>query len=97
MQINEETIKKIAKLSRIKVADEDVPKYADELTKILDWVEQLDELDVSDVAPMASVVHDELPMREDKITDGGKTKQVLSNAPESEFDCFIVPKVVDQG
>lgn len=97
MKIDEATVTKIAKLARIKIADDKKANYAKELSAILDWVEQLEEVNTDNVEAMSSVVDTTLPAREDKVTDGGYHDKVLSNAPASEFDCFVVPKVVDQG
>ncbi|PIR32603.1 MAG: Asp-tRNA(Asn)/Glu-tRNA(Gln) amidotransferase GatCAB subunit C [Alphaproteobacteria bacterium CG11_big_fil_rev_8_21_14_0_20_44_7] len=97
MKIDEDTVTKIAKLARIKVADDEKAHYAKELTAILDWAEQLQELNTDDTPMMTSVAYNTLPMREDNVSDGGYTKEILSNAPQSDFDCFVVPKVVDQG
>lgn len=97
MKIDENTVTKIAKLARIKIEDSEKAHYAKELTAILDWVEQLQEVNTDNVDIMTSAVHMKLPIREDEVTDGGYPEEVLSNAPESEFDCFVVPKVVDAG
>ena len=97
MKIDEDTVTKIAKLARIKVADDEKAHYAKELTAILDWAEQLQELNTDDTPMMTSVAYNTLPMREDNVSDGGYTKEILSNAPQSDFDCFVVTKVVDQG
>ena len=67
----------------------------DELNNILNWIEQLGEVDVEDVEPMTSVVETSLPMREDVVTDGGIQDKVLANAPKSEDGFFVVPKVVE--
>ncbi len=97
MEIDEKTITKIAKLARIKVKDEEKAHYAKELSSIMNFVEQLQEVDTDNVPIMTSVVSSELPMREDKVTDGGYAKDIIANASKSDFECFVVPKVVDQG
>ena len=97
MKIDEDTVTKIAKLARIKIEDSEKAHYATEITAILDWVEQLQEVNTDNVDIMTSAVNMKLPIREDEETDGGYTEEILSNAPESEFDCFVVPKVVDAG
>lgn len=97
MEIDEKTVTKIAKLARIKVAEEDKAHYAAELSTIFKWIEQLQEVDTDNVEIMTSVVHSPLPLRPDAVTDGGYADEVVANAPTSEFNCFVVPKVVDQG
>ena len=67
----------------------------DELNGILNWIEQLDEVDVQGVEPMTSNVHQPLRLRDDVVTDGGKVDRVLSNAPKSADGFFVVPKVVE--
>ena len=97
MKIDEATVTKIAKLSRIKIEDSEKAHYAEEISSILDWIDMLQEVDTEGVEGLASVANQELPMREDKVTDGGYAQEAISNAPTSEHDCFVVPKVVDQG
>lgn len=95
MSLDQEQVRKIAKLARIRLDDGEVDHFTNELNQILGWVDQLSEVDTQDVKPMASVEHITLPMRRDEVTDGGKASDVLANAPQSEFDCFVVPKVVE--
>lgn len=97
MKIDEKTVTKIAKLARIRMDDSEKEHYAKELTTILDWIDLLQEVNTDDVPIMTSVANQSLPLREDKITDGGYSEEVIGNAPTSEFNCFVVPKVVDQG
>lgn len=97
MKIDEAIVTKIAKLSRIKVEDSEKAHYATEISSILDWIDMLQEVNTDNVEAVASVANQTLPMREDKITDGGYSEEILTNAAASEHDCFIVPKVVDQG
>ena len=97
MLIDEKIITKIAKLARIKITDEEKPHYIKELNSIMKFVEQLSEVNTDDVPIMTSVVNSKMTMREDKVTDGGYTSDITANAPVSDFDCFVVPKVVDQG
>lgn len=89
------TVRNIAFLARIRVADEDLAPMAKELSNILGWVEQLDEVKTDGVEPMTSVAALTLPRREDKITDGGGRDAVLKNAPEPEDGFYTVPKVVE--
>jgi aspartyl-tRNA(Asn)/glutamyl-tRNA(Gln) amidotransferase subunit C len=95
--IDENTVTKIAKLARIKIADSEKAHYAKEISTIIDWLEQLAEVNTDNVPLLTSVVETKLPRRKDEITDGGYTKEIISNAPKAEFDCFVVPKVLDAG
>ena len=95
MSVDQATVKRVARLARIKVKDEDVPRLAGELNSILAFVEQLNEVDVSGVEPLTSVVAMKMKMRDDVVTDGGIPKDVTQNAPASEDDFFMVPKVVE--
>jgi aspartyl-tRNA(Asn)/glutamyl-tRNA(Gln) amidotransferase subunit C len=95
MQVDEATVKKIARLARIKVTDVEAKGLVGELSGILDWVAQLDEVDTSKVEPMTSVVAFPLRQREDKVTDGEIADQVTKNAPKSEDHFFVVPKVIE--
>lgn len=97
MKINEQIVTKIAKLARIKVKDEEKAHYARELSSIMNFVEQLQEVNTDNVPIMTSVVNSKLPLRKDEVTDGGYPKEIVANAPKSDFDCFVVPKVVDAG
>jgi aspartyl-tRNA(Asn)/glutamyl-tRNA(Gln) amidotransferase subunit C len=95
MSINHQTVRRIARLARIKVTDEEVPRLANELNGILGWIEQLNEVDVSGVEPMTSVVAMKMKWREDVVTDGGIPADIVGNAPQSEDNFFVVPKVVE--
>jgi len=95
MAIDSPTIAKIARLSRIRVKEEERVALAQELGNILDFIAMLDEVDVAKVQPMASPVEMTLKLREDKITDGGYPDKVLANAPETSHGFFVVPKVVE--
>ena len=95
MPVDKETVARIAALARIRVAEDELTRLAGELSKIIGWVEQLDEVDTAGVAPMASVVDTKLRRREDRVTDGGIRDKVLANAPESIDGFFVVPKVVE--
>lgn len=95
MSVDAATTKRIARLARIRVEDDDVAKYQDELNVILGFVEQLNEVDVSNVEPMTSVMPMQLRRREDGVTDGGIADRIVSNAPLSEDNFFMVPKVVE--
>jgi aspartyl-tRNA(Asn)/glutamyl-tRNA(Gln) amidotransferase subunit C len=95
MSVDAETVKRVARLARIRVADEDVEALRGELNAILGFVEQLNEVDVEGVEPMTSVQPMLMRKRADEITDGGKAEDILANAPARENDYFLVPKVVE--
>jgi aspartyl-tRNA(Asn)/glutamyl-tRNA(Gln) amidotransferase subunit C len=95
MQVDEATVRRIARLARIKVTDAEAKALETELSGILGWVKQLDEVDVSNVEPMTRVMPMTLRKRQDKVTDGEIAEQVLANAPQREGDFFVVPKVVE--
>ncbi len=95
MSVTKDDVRKVARLSRIAVAEENLETLASELTGIMGWIEQLNEVDVEGVAPMTSVVASTLPMRDDVVTDGGIQDQVLANAPKSEEGFLVVPKAVE--
>ncbi|MEO0730240.1 MAG: Asp-tRNA(Asn)/Glu-tRNA(Gln) amidotransferase subunit GatC [Pseudomonadota bacterium] len=95
MEIDQATVKRIARLARIKVTDDEAESLKGELTNILDWVEQLDEIDTSNVEPMTRVVPMEMKKRADGVTDGNKPGAIVANAPMTEDQFFVVPKVVE--
>jgi aspartyl-tRNA(Asn)/glutamyl-tRNA(Gln) amidotransferase subunit C len=95
MSIDTDTAARVAKLARIAVAQEDLPKLAGELTGILNFMEQLNEVDVDGVEPMTSVTPQKLKRREDVVTDGSQQQAVLKNAPDAREGFFAVPKVVE--
>ena len=95
MSIDAATVRRVAHLARIKTSEDRLEPLAVELNGILNWIEQLNEVDVDGVEPMTSNVHQPLRLRDDAITDGGKVEAVLSNAPKSADGFFVVPKVVE--
>ena len=95
MSIDTDTAARVAKLARIKVDPAELPSLASEFNAILGFIEQLSELDVSDVEPMTSVTPQRLKARGDEVTDGNQQSKVLSNAPDAREGFFAVPKVVD--
>ena len=95
MSVTKDDVKKVARLARIRVADEALEPLSMELNGILDWIEQLNEVDVEGVEPMTSVVDAKLPMRTDEVTDGNRQVEVLANAPRTEDGFFVVPKSVE--
>jgi len=95
MTVDKNAVKKIARLARIQVSDEKAELLSADLGNILNWIEQLEEVDTTGVEPLASVNEHALPWREDIVTDGSITEQVLENSPEVAGDFFVVPKVVE--
>lgn len=95
MEVDEDTVRRIARLARIKVTDAEARALEAELSGILDWVKQLDEVDTKDVEPMASVTPMRLKMRKDKVGDGEIADDIVANAPVREDHFFVVPKVVE--
>ena len=95
MAIDAATVRKVARLARIAEPEERLEPLARELSGILNWIEQLNEVDTDGVEPMTTAVHATLPMREDVVTDGGDPARVIANAPKSVGGFFVVPKVVE--
>ncbi len=95
MALDKAAVAHIAALARIRLAEAELEPLAGELSHILTWVEQLNEVDTSEVAPMASVAATGLPMRQDEVTDGGCRDEILGNAPRTARGFFAVPKVVE--
>ncbi len=95
MAIDAATVRRVAHLARIKTPEDRLEPLAQELNGILNWIEQLNEVDVQGVEPMTSNVAQPLRLREDVVTDGAKVEAVLSNAPKAADGFFVVPKVVE--
>ncbi len=100
MSVDKATVAKIASLARIKMSDEELERMAPELSNILDWVEQLGEVDCTGVEPMTAVIANRQRLRDDEVnadpkTGGGKRDEVLANAPAAEHGFFGVPKVIE--
>ena len=95
MSVDAATVKRIGRLARIRVEADEVETYRDELNTILGFVAQLDEVDVTGVEPMTSVTPMALRRREDKVSDGGYAGLIVANAPLTEDNFFMVPKVVE--
>lgn len=95
MKIDDATVRHIARLARIRVDDAQAKTLQSELTAILQWVEQLNEVDTRRVEPMSCVIDTPLTMREDEVTDGGTPQDILKNAAERAGRFFVVPKVVE--
>ena len=95
MSIDTATVAKIAHLARLKVPQEQLQQVAGELSNILKWVEQLNEVNVDGIEPLANVNDLPLRWRDDIVTDGNKPEDILANAPSKTADFFVVPKVVE--
>lgn len=95
MTVTKDDVRKVARLSRIAVAEARLDPMAEELSGIMGWIDQLNEVDVEGVDPMTSVVATQLPMREDVISDGDKAEDVLANAPKADEGFFVVPRSVE--
>ena len=95
MAIDQTKVKEIARLARMKIPDKDESELARELNQILDWIEQLDEVDTRDVLPLTSVTSEILSQRDDKVTNLDQKDKVLANSPSDNTDFYVVPKVVE--
>jgi aspartyl-tRNA(Asn)/glutamyl-tRNA(Gln) amidotransferase subunit C len=95
MSVDADTVRRIAHLARIAVAENEVDHLKGELNTMLAFVEQLAEVNVDNVEPMTSVTPMAMKKREDKVTDGGLAEDVVKNAPMSEDNYFLVPKVIE--
>jgi aspartyl-tRNA(Asn)/glutamyl-tRNA(Gln) amidotransferase subunit C len=95
MALDKAAVAHIAALARIRLSEAELDPLVNELSRILTWMEQLNEVDTSGVAPMASVTAAGLTMREDEVTDGGRREEILSNAPRTARGFFVVPKVIE--
>lgn len=95
MSIDTNTVRKVARLARIRTTDAEAEVFAGELNKILGMIEQLGEVNTDNVEPMTSVIEMLAPLREDKVADGGMQEKILANAPEQTAGFFVVPKVVE--
>jgi len=95
MALDKATIAHIAALARIRLSESELEPLADELSQILTWVEELNEVDTTGVLPIASAAAASLPMRDDAVTDGNCPDAILGNAPKATRGFFAVPKVVE--
>ena len=95
MSLDKAAVARIATLARIEVPEADQDRLAQELSAILGWVEQLDEVDTKGVEPMRAVMPIDAWWRPDEVTDGGRRDDILKNAPSSHDGHFVVPKVVE--
>lgn len=95
MSLDPATVRRIARLARIHVEEDEVARLQTELNGILGWIEQLNEVDVEGVQPLTGIANMALPMRADVVTDGRQAEAVLSNAPDRAEAYYTVPKVVE--
>ena len=95
MKLDTNTINKIAKLARISLSEDEAKDLLKEMNSILDWVEQLNEVDTENIEPLSNVSAENLPLRKDIETTDDISKDVLSNSPEKLENFFVVPKVVE--
>lgn len=95
MAVDNDTVRRIAFLSRLKVEPDKLEETKVEFNKILNWVEELGEVNTDNVEPLVSVNSESLTLREDEVTAGHISQEILKNAPTQEFGYFVVPKVVE--
>jgi aspartyl-tRNA(Asn)/glutamyl-tRNA(Gln) amidotransferase subunit C len=95
MSVDAQTVRRVAHLARVAVAEDEVENLQGELNAMLAFVEQLGEVNVADVEPMTSVTPMTMKLRRDEVTDGGIADAVMANAPAREDHFFLVPKVVE--
>jgi aspartyl-tRNA(Asn)/glutamyl-tRNA(Gln) amidotransferase subunit C len=95
MSLDPATVRRIARLSRLRIDDEQVARMQGDLNGILGWIEQLNEVDVTGVEPLTGAAMMAMRMREDVVTDGDLQEAVLSNAPDRDGPFYAVPKVVE--
>ncbi|WP_182087026.1 Asp-tRNA(Asn)/Glu-tRNA(Gln) amidotransferase subunit GatC [Aureimonas sp. ME7] len=95
MSVDTATVRRVARLARLAVTEDEVQTMQGELNAILGFFEQLGEVDVSGVEPMTSVIPIEMKKRDDAVTDGHKADDIVANAPATDDHFFLVPKVVE--
>ena len=95
MSVSIEQVRHIAGLARIAMSDEELARLEPELNNILDWIEQLSEVDTEGVEPLATVIDQQMRLREDEVTEGDQRDEILANAPRAEHGFFAVPKVIE--
>jgi len=95
MSVDRATVCRIARLARIAITDDEARRLEQELSGILDWVAQLNEIDTSAVEPMTRVAAMKIKMRKDEVTDGFCADDILKNAPKVDDHYFVVPKIVE--
>ena len=95
MSVDRATVLRIARLARVAITDEEAQRLESELSGILDWVAQLDELDTANVEPMTRAEAMTMKLRKDEVTDGFCADDIVKNAPEEDDHYFVVPKIVE--
>lgn len=95
MALEKAEVRRIARLARIRVPDDELEPLAGELSAILGWIAKLDEVDIEGVEPMTAIIDTAPPARPDKVADGGDAARILANAPEAAEGHFVVPKVIE--
>lgn len=95
MSLDINTVKKVARLARLRTTEAEAEKLAGQLSNILKMIEQLNEVNTDGVEPMTSVIEMVAPTRDDKVTDGGMQEKILANAPEQTAGFFVVPKIIE--
>jgi aspartyl-tRNA(Asn)/glutamyl-tRNA(Gln) amidotransferase subunit C len=95
MSVDRAIVHRIARLARLAITEDEAVRLEQELSGILDWVAQLDEIDTSKVEPMTRVAAMTMKMRKDEVTDGFCAADILKNAPQADDGYFVVPKVVE--
>ena len=95
MKFNDTDLLKLAKLARIKLDNQDIAKYLKEIHGIINIILELQKIDTENIEPLISVISSKSPLRADLVLENNKSEQILRNAPDSKFNCFVVPKVVE--
>ena len=95
MPIDKDIVAKVSNLARIKINNDQLSTISNELESVIEWIDTRNEVNTDGVEPIANVSGQKLPLREDKVTDGGCSEKILNNAPEKESGFFVVPKVVE--
>ena len=95
MSIDNKTVRKVSKLAKIRISEQEETKLIEELNNILRWVDELKKVDTEKIEPMLSVFNESMVMRKDEVSSEISDELVLKNAPESKSGFFVVPKVVE--
>jgi aspartyl-tRNA(Asn)/glutamyl-tRNA(Gln) amidotransferase subunit C len=95
MSVNAEQVRHVARLARLALGDDEIDRMVPELNNILDWVEQLAEVDTDGVEPLTAVIDNKLRLRDDAVNDGNVRDDILKNAPDAQHGFFAVPKVIE--
>lgn len=95
MSVDEKTVRRIAALARLAIPENEISELSNELNVILGFIDKLNEVDITGIRPMTSVVETDIKRREDVVTDGGYADKIIANAPVKDDHYFAVPKVVE--